>query len=72
MKQFFYDNFLNTIEKHYPRKSDLANALMEILPLEKESVYRRLRKDVYFSAEEVMQIAQAWGISLDNLISANP
>ena len=72
MKQFFYDHFLKTIEMHYPRKSDLANALIEILPLEKESVYRRLRKDVYFSAEEVMQIAQVLGISLDNIICSNP
>jgi len=72
MKQSYYDNFLETIEKRYPRKSDLANALMDVLPLEKESIYRRLRKDVYFTAEETMKIAQAWNISIDNIISANP
>ncbi|MCL2501637.1 MAG: hypothetical protein FWE99_00720 [Bacteroidales bacterium] len=72
MKQSFYDNFLQAIEKRYLRKSDLANALMEVLPLEKESIYRRLRKDVFFTAEETMRIARAWNISIDNIISVNP
>jgi hypothetical protein len=72
MERFFYDNFLRALEERFPRKSDLVNALMEVLPLEKESVYRRLRKDVYFSAEETMQIARAWSISLDNITRAHP
>jgi hypothetical protein len=71
-RSYYYDNFLVALEERYPRKLDLTNALMEILPLEKESIYRRLRKDVYFSAEETMQIAQAWNISLDNIIRTNP
>jgi len=72
MKQSFYDYFLQALEKRYPRKSDLVSALMEVLPLEKESVYRRLRKYVFFTAEETMEIARAWNISLDNIISINP
>jgi len=67
----FYDSFLQTLAERYPRKSDLTNALMDVLPLEKESIYRRLRKDVYFTAEETMQIANAWNISLDNTICTN-
>ena len=72
MERFFYDNFLKALEERYPRKADLTNALMDILPLEKESIYRRLRKDVYFSAEETMKIAEAWNISLDNVIRISP
>ena len=72
MERFFYDNFLKALEERYPRKSDLTNALMDILPLEKESIYRRLRKDVYFSVEETMRIAEEWNISLDNIIRINP
>ena len=72
MERFFYDNFLKALEERYPRKSDLTNALLDILPLEKESIYRRLRKDVYFSAEETMKIAEAWHISLDNVIRISP
>ena len=68
----FYDNFLKTLEKRYPRKADLVNALMDILPLEKESIYRRLRKDILFTAEETMRIANVWNISLDTITSLSP
>ena len=70
--EYFYDNFLKALEERYPRKSDLANALVDLLNLEKESIYRRLRKDVYFTVQETMRIAGAWGISLDNIVSINP
>ena len=68
----FYDNFLKALGERYPRKSDLVNALMDVLHLEKESIYRRLRRDVFFTSEETMQIAAAWSISLDNIICINP
>ncbi len=68
----FYDNFLLALEERYPSKSDLVNALVDLLHLEKESIYRRLRRDVYFSAEEVMRIAGTWNISLDNIVSLHP
>jgi hypothetical protein len=66
-----YDKFLDALRERYPYKPDRVRALMGILPLEKESVYRRLRKDVYFSAEEVMRIAGVWDISMDKIINAN-
>ncbi|MDR2585436.1 MAG: hypothetical protein LBC84_04345 [Prevotellaceae bacterium] len=68
----FYNNFIKALEERHPRKSDLTNALLEILPLEKESIYRRLRKDIYFTIEEAMQIAEAWNISLDNILRIDP
>ncbi len=71
-QQIFYDNFLAALEERYPLKADLVNALTDILVLEKESIYRRLRRDVFFSADEVMRIASAWNLSLDNIICANP
>ncbi len=67
-----YDNFLAALLARYPVKSDLVNALSDLLRLEKESVYRRLRGDVHFSAEEMMRVAGKWNISLDNMVSANP
>jgi hypothetical protein len=67
----FYDDFLHAVEERHPDKPDRVNALMGLLRLEKESVYRRLRKNVYFTAEEVMRIAGAWNISLDNIVAAN-
>ena len=68
----YYDNFLKVLEERFPRKSDLVNALMDVLHLEKESIYRRLRRDVLFTSEETMRIAAAWSISLDNIICRNP
>ena len=72
MENSFYDNFLTALEERHPRKADLVSALMEVLPLEKESIYRRLRKEVYFSVEETVQIAEAWNMSLDSIARTNP
>jgi hypothetical protein len=72
MESSFYNNFLVAMAARYPRKADLTNALMKLLPLERESVYRRLRGDVSFTFEEVMQIARAWSISIDNIICSSP
>ena len=49
------------------RSGNLANALMELLPLEKEAIYRRLRGDVPFSFAEMATIATYFGISLDQI-----
>lgn len=67
----YYDNFLAALEERYTSKADLVNSLADLLHLEKESVYRRLRKNVSFSADEIMRIAGAWNISIDNIVSAN-
>ena len=72
MNDCFYNNFLEALADRFPRKSNLVNALMDILPLKKESIYRRLRKDVPFTLEELMQIASVWNISIDNIICTNP
>jgi hypothetical protein len=70
--EHFYNNFLEALQERYPIKSDLVNALTDLLDLEKENIYRRLRKNVWFSVEETMRIAAAWDISLDNIVSLNP
>jgi hypothetical protein len=44
---------------------------MDLLLLEREAIYRRLRKDVLFSAHEIVKIATAWNISLDEITSIN-
>jgi len=52
----------------YPKKSQLARELMDLLCIEREAVYRRLRKDVVFHVYEVAKIASAWNISLDEIV----
>jgi len=61
------DSFIKVLYEKYPRRSHLIRVLMDLLCLEREAVYRRLRKDVAFSMHEVVKIASAWNISLDRI-----
>ena len=63
----WYDRFIEILYKKHPKKSKLTQALIKILGIEQESVYRRLRKEVLFSANEIIQIASQWNISLDEI-----
>jgi hypothetical protein len=66
--ELYYDHFMDILSKKYPTKAELAQELMDLLCLEREAVYRRLRKDVVFPAHEVIKIAATWNISLDEII----
>ena len=67
-KELLYDNLLNTIKEEFPQKTNLVSALVDLLCIEKEAVYRRLRGEVAFTFAEIVTIANAFGISLDNLV----
>jgi hypothetical protein len=70
MKQnLWYDYFLETLNEQFPKKSQLIDALMDLLLLEREAIYRRLRKEVLFTVFEVATITRAWNISLDKIIN---
>ncbi|NDV95822.1 hypothetical protein D0T84_13005 [Dysgonomonas sp. 521] len=58
------DAFLECI----PETKRLVGILMDILDLNKESVYRRLRSEVPFTFDEIYIIAHHLGISLDRII----
>jgi len=68
IKKTWYDHFLDVLTEKYPKKADLAHALMDLLHIEREATYRRLRKDVMFPMHEIVQIAAEWNISLDEII----
>ena len=68
VKKEWYDHFLDVLAEKYPKKAELAHALMDLLNIEREAAYRRLRKDVIFPMHEIVQIATAWHISLDEII----
>lgn len=67
----WYDVFLEALYSKYPKKSQLTEVLMDLLSIERESVYRRLRKEIIFPAHELCKIASVWNISLDELIGFN-
>ena len=70
MDDTWYGFFIEALYKKYPQKTQLAQALMDLLFIEREAVYRRLRKDVPFTVYEMAKIASAWNISLDEIIHA--
>ena len=65
-----YDGFLAELRKRFLRGAELTNALVDMLYIEREAVYRRLRGEVPFTFIEVMTISKELGISLDNLTLA--
>ena len=67
----WYDRFIETLYAKYPKRSQLVQALMDLLFIEREAAYRRLRKDVAFSIHEIIEISSAWNISLDEIIDAH-
>ena len=63
-----HDRFIAEVGEKIPQKSKMSNALVEILMIEKEAVYRRLRREVPFTFHEVAEVCQILGISVDNII----
>jgi hypothetical protein len=61
------DVFIQTLYEKYPQKLELAQELINLLRIERESVYRRLRQDVSFTIPEIVKISSAWNISLDKI-----
>jgi len=64
----FYENFMSALTTKFPRRAELSNKLLDILPISKEALYRRLRGDVPFTFQEIGVIADKVGISLDNVV----
>lgn len=69
-KNLIHEKFINAIREKIPHKAILTNTLIDLLCIEREAVYRRMRGDVAFTFEEIAAISNKLGISLDNLIGA--
>jgi len=70
-QNMWYDAFMKIVINKYPKKAYLVQVLMELLSLEREAVYRRLRNEVPFTAQEVVTLSSTWNISLDEVIGVN-
>ena len=64
----WYDVFLEKLYEKFPKRTRLVEELMKLLCLEREAVYRRLRKDVTFLAHEIITLSVVWNIPLDELL----
>ena len=58
-----YESFLTELRKKIPQGAKLTNTLVDMLYIEREAVYRRLRGEVPFTFVEVMTVAKELGIS---------
>lgn len=70
-KNLIHEKFVGAIREKIPHKATLTNTLVELLSLEREAVYRRMRGDVAFSFSEIAAISNKLGLSLDNLVGTN-
>ena len=66
-----YENLVTAIKDKFPGRGVLTNKLADLLMLEKEAVYRRLRGDVPFTIFEIATIAAKLDISLDHIIGSS-
>lgn len=64
-EKLLQERFVTLLKEKRPK--NLVNALLEVLPLEKEAIYRRLRGEVPFSFVEMATLSTRFGISLDNI-----
>lgn len=67
-KENLSEKILEALQERYPQRNRLVNKLADLLMLEKEAVYRRLRGYVPFTLEEAATISKELKISLDTLI----
>ena len=67
----WYDIFIDNLHEKYPKKTQLVQEMINLLCIEREAVYRRLRKEVFFPAHEIVKIATTWNISLDEITGIN-
>ncbi|MCL2289889.1 MAG: hypothetical protein FWC34_04190 [Bacteroidetes bacterium] len=68
INEAWYDYFMDILLEKYPKKAELVENLMDLLNIEREATYRRLRKEVMFPMYEIVKIAAAWNISIDEII----
>ncbi|WP_455640070.1 helix-turn-helix domain-containing protein [Parabacteroides sp.] len=69
-KNQIHEKFVKAIRERIPHKATLTNTLVDLLCIEREAVYRRMRGEVAFTFEEIATISNKLGISLDNLVGS--
>lgn len=62
------EQVVSVIKRSVPMGSNMINALMELLPIGREAIYRRLRGEVPFTFEEVAKVSLKMGFSLDAIV----
>ena len=64
----FYQEFMSVLQNKVSHRATLVNTITDILAIDKDAVYRRLRGEVNFTFTEMAVIARSMGISLDTIV----
>ena len=62
-------SLLERVLARYPKKTAAVDALMDVLNVNRDGIYRRLRNDTLLSAPEIQTLATTFDISLDEVLS---
>ena len=68
MNEQLHKNLIAVIREKVPQGENLALYLSDKLSLGKESVYRRIRGEIYFTFDEIATLSLDLGFSVDNVI----
>ena len=68
MNKQLHNSLIAAIRERVPKGKNMAGYLAETLSLGKESVYRRLRGEIYFTFEEISILSIKLGFSVDTII----
>ena len=60
----YQNQFFRRLEQKFSKRKDMVNAIGEVLHVGRDAVYRRLRGDTALTADEMMQLANRFGIVL--------
>jgi len=71
MKEKYYAKFVEELINKFESKKKLVSELANLLSIEENSVYRRLRGDTVMTLDELFIVAKAVNISLDEIIFDN-
>lgn len=70
--QSLFDNFIRVVKESTPRNTKISSVLTNVLKIEKEAVYRRLRMEVPFTFTEVAEVCRYLNISVDDILDTKP
>ncbi len=76
LSSYFMDNFalnkkiISAIKQQISKNETVAGVLIDLLPLSKESIYRRLRGEITFTFEEIIKISNRFGVSIDDIVDS--
>lgn len=62
------EQVVSVIKNSIPPGSNMISELMELLPIGREAIYRRLRGEVPFTFEEIAKVSLKMGFSLDAIV----